>query len=202
MDAEASPLSRAMDDIDAIHREDPETEHTSSGPVPKELLYAQRMSAWLERLAPDASEPLRLAVRAQHLRRWAIPRDAYPQTRSGYKRWRSELARRHAEEASAVLERAGYDEETRERAKDLILKKRLRTDREAQLLEDVVCLVFLQHYFAEFAAKHDDGKVVQILRKTWSKMSERGHEQALALELAPRERALVERALAPEPETS
>ncbi|MFW5921239.1 MAG: DUF4202 domain-containing protein, partial [Polyangiales bacterium] len=119
----------------------------------------------------------------------------YPRGRSGYKKWRTQLALMHAELAAEVLRDVGYDEDTIGRVEDLVLKKRLKRDDEAQTLEDVACLVFLEHYFPAFAAEHDDDKVVDILQKTWKKMSERGHEAALSIDLPRRERALVERAL-------
>jgi hypothetical protein len=155
------------------------------------------MSEWLERLEPNASEALRLAVRAQHIRRWTIARSDYPMDRSGYLRWRAALAKLHAETAGRILREAGYDEDTVRRVAALIRKERLKLDPEAQLLEDVACLVFLENYFADFASRHDEIQVVEILRKTWKKMSGRGHAAALALPLAPHARALVERALKP-----
>lgn len=179
--------ARAIERFDAANAADP------SG---KELDYGRRMSAWLERVAPDASEPLRLAVRAQHIERWRIPRDDYPEGRQGYKRWRSDLARLHAEVAGAILAEEGYPADVVERVGELIQKRRLKTDPEAQALEDTACLVFLDHYFADFAAKHPDDKIVDILRKTWNKMSERARAMALELELPDHLAALVRRALA------
>ena len=132
------------------------------------------MSEALERFAPDASEVVRLAVRCQHIRRWTVPRDSYPEGRDGYRRWRTDLGRFHAETASDILRQVGYDDATVGRVQALLRKERLKADPEVQLLEDVVCLVFLRHYLAPFAAQHADEKVVGILQKTWRKMSERG----------------------------
>ena len=179
---------RAIKRFDAANAEDPDEE---------ELIYAQRMSEWLEKLAPDASESLKLAARSQHIRRWEIPRDLYPMNRAGYHRWRNELAAFHAKVAGEILREVGYDEPTVGRVQSLLKKERLKEDPEAQLLEDVICLVFLQHYFPDFAKKHEEEKVVGILRKTWRKMSERGHEAALKLPLAANERNLIEKALQP-----
>jgi hypothetical protein len=165
-------------------------------PHGKELLYSQRMSAWLERVEPGASDALRLAARAQHVRRWEIPRSDYPMDRIGYLTWRTTLYKFHAEQASAILREVGYDEGVIARVASLVRKERIKSDPEAQTLEDVICLVFLENYFAEFAAGHDEEKVVGILRKTWRKMSDRGRGMALTLEIPPAARRLVERALA------
>src|SRR5258706_3827240 len=153
------------------------------------------MSEWLEKWAPDASEALKLAARSQHIRRWEIPRDRYPMNRAGYHRWRNELAAFHAKVAGEILQKVTYDEATVGRVQSLLKKERLKEDPEAQMLEDVICLVFLEHYFPEFAGKHDEEKVIGILRKTWRKMSERGHEAALKLAMGTEERRLVEKAL-------
>lgn len=182
-------LRAALARIDAGNAEDPEG---------RELLYGERMSAWLERLEPEPSEALRIAVRAQHLGRWRIPRRDYPEGRTGYLTWRNDLAKLHADLAGAIVRDAGYDEETVERVGRIVRKRGLRTDPEAQTLEDVACLVFLEHYFADFARQHDDAKVVAILRKTWGKMSERGRQAALGIELGDRERGLLDRALSGE----
>jgi hypothetical protein len=164
-------------------------------PHGKELLYSQRMSAWLDRVEPGASEALKLAARAQHVRRWTIPRSDYPMDRIGYLTWRTTLYRFHAEQAAAILREVGYDEGTIARVASLVRKERIKSDPEAQTLEDVICLVFLENYFAEFAAGHEEGKVINILRRTWGKMSERGRGVALTLEIPPAARRLVERAL-------
>ena len=162
---------------------------------PEEVEYGRRMSAWLDRLVPEASEPLRIAVRAQHVRRWEIPRDSYPRTRAGYLAWRTSLHKFHAETAGRILGEAGFDEPTVARVGALLRKERLRTDAEAQALEDCACLVFLEHHLADFAPSHDAEKVVGIIRKTWKKMSDPARAAALALDLPPPARALVERAL-------
>lgn len=195
MAMESRNFDRAMAAFDAANAEDPNRELRDGVEQPKELAYARHMSQWLDKLEPDASEALRLAVRAQHIRRWTIPRGDYPRDRQGYIRWRTTLARFHADTAGRILREAGYDEETVERVGSLIRKERLKVDPEAQLLEDVVCLVFLENYFGEFARRHEEAQVLGIVRKTWKKMSPRGHAAALALPLAPDARALVEKAL-------
>jgi hypothetical protein len=182
----------ALARIDAAHAEDPEKE----GGRPKELVYAERMSAWLERLAPGASEALKLAVRCQHLRRWALPRASFPEGKVGYLSWRKQESLAHATLAGELLGAAGYDADTVKRVQSLVKKERIKHDPEAQTLEDVTCLVFLEFEFAPFAAKHPDEKVIDILRKTWPKMSAQGQQAALALQLPPLLRRLVEKALA------
>jgi Domain of unknown function (DUF4202) len=182
--------------IDAANGEDLTSEIVGGKSVPKELAYSRRMTGWLTRLDPTASEALRLAVRAQHIRRWTVPRDGYPMDRQGYHRWRTALGRFHAETAGALMKTAGYDAVMVERVGSLIRKERLKTDPEAQTLEDVACLVFLENYLADFAGKHDEAKVIDILRKTWRKMSKRGQDAALALDLAPAGKRVLDRALA------
>lgn len=172
----------AVERLDAVHASDPRPDPIDDS-RPYELVYAERMSAWLQRLAPAASEPLRLAVRAQHLGRWRLPRDRYPVGRAGYHRWRREQARRQADAASAILAKVGYEPATCERVAALIRKEGLRYDPETQTLEDCACLVFLQYYLSGFAQRYDKQKLANIVRKTWNKMSEFAREQALTLPL-------------------
>ncbi len=186
-----------MAQIDAANAQDPNIAVFEGTPYPAELIYSMRMSKWLDRLEPAASEPLRLAVRCQHLRRWAIPRASYPMTRPGYHQWRTTLGRFHAEEAGNILRSLGYDEPSISRTQSLIRKERFKTDPEAQTLEDVACLVFLELDFVGFARGHEPQKVVDIVAKTWRKMSDRGHQAALELAngLPAAERELIVRAL-------
>lgn len=185
----------AIERFDAANREDPRRAIFEGRESPYELLYAQRMTHWLERLAPDASEIVRLAVRSQHLCRWQIPRSEYPMDRTGYHRWRTRLYGFHAEKAGAILREVGYDQPTVARVEELLQKKNLKTDPEMQLLEDVACLVFLEYYFADFSKDHEPDKVVTILRKTWAKMTPRGQQAALGLSMPAEARVLVERAI-------
>jgi hypothetical protein len=154
------------------------------------------MTRWLRRLEPDASEALQLAARAQHVARWRIPREDYPRDRANYKRWRTDLAELHAQTTGEILRDCGYDHETIDRVQSLLKKKNLKTDPECQTLEDVICLVFLESYFADFAAQHDEAKLIRILQRTWAKMSDRGHQAALQLSLPPALAKLVGKALA------
>jgi Domain of unknown function (DUF4202) len=159
-------------------------------------VYARRMTHWLGRVYPDAAEPLRLAARCQHIRRWMIPRASYPMDRAGYHRWRTALYSFHADEAGKILEQAGYDPETIVRVRSLLKKEKLKVDPQMQALEDVICLVFLEYEFVDFAAKHEEAKLIVILRRTWAKMSPRGREEVLKINLPADARALVEKALA------
>ena len=192
----------ATERFDAANAADPHREPDAAGvEQPRELLYARRMNRMLERFAPEASEVVRLAVRCQHIRRWEIPRDSYPRTPEGYKAWRTRLMDFHAEAAAAILREAGYEDEAIARVRSLLRKERLKRDPETQLLEDVIGLVFLEYYLADFVAEHpefDEAKFADILRKTWLKMSPRGREGALTVARIPEElRPAVERAVAP-----
>lgn len=184
---------KAVEAFDRANAEDPNRE----GGRPRELVQAERLEAWVRRLEPEASEALRLAARCQHIRRWTIPRSRFPEGREGYLRWRAALAEFHAETAARILREAGYDGQTIERVRRLNLKRGLKRDRDVQTLEDALCLAFLEGQFAEFSARTDEAKMVEILRKTWMKMSDRGRAEALRLRLqlpAP-QRSLLERAL-------
>ena len=178
--------------FDAAHAEDPARDPAGR---PKELVYAERMSTWLAKLAPDASEALRLAARCQHIRRWEIRRGDYPEGAVGYRKWRIDEAAAHAVLAREILKTAGYDEPCVQRVQALLRKEKLKQDADTQLLEDVGCLVFLEYYFADFARKHEEAKLVEILRKTWRKMSPCGRDAALKLALPAPLRSIVEKAV-------
>jgi hypothetical protein len=190
-------FAAALEKFDAANAEDPNLETDADGRSwPKELLYAQRMSACLARVAPDAPEAVQLAARCQHIRRWSIPRQDFPMTRPGYHQWRNTLKKYHAELAGQLLSEVDYDTETIARVQQLLQKQRLQDDPEVQLLEDVICLVFLEYYFLPFAAQHPEEKVIEIVQKTWPKMTARGHALALQLPLPAEALALVGKALA------
>jgi predicted transcriptional regulator len=187
-------LQTAFDAFDRANSKDPNREVVNNAEIPGELLYAKRMTEWLDKFKPDASEPLKLAARCQHIERWVIPRKEYPMDRPGYLKWRNELKKYHADRAGNILRDAGYEDETIRRVQDLVMKKGIKSNPEAQTLEDVVCLVFLTWYFDEFAEKHDDDKLIKILQKTWRKMSKKGHDAALNLEMSGRAKRLLEQA--------
>lgn len=184
MIADSRRYADAIARFDAANAEDPNTDSTGSGAEPKELVYARRMTAMLERFAPDAPEAVRLAVRCQHIRRWEIPRASYPRTPEGYKAWRVRLLDHHAELAGRILRDAGYDEGKVARIASIVRKERLKRNPEAQMLEDVVGLVFLEHYVSGFVAGHpeySEAKLRDILQKTFRKMSPRGRDAARTL---------------------
>ena len=166
--------------IDVANLGDPNVDADVGG-QPRALLYGQRMSGWLEKVCPEASESLKIAARGQHIRRWEVPRDSYPATREGYLQWRTYLYGFHADCVAKLMLEAGYAEPAIDRVKLLLKKRGIKTDAEVQILEDVICLVFLENYFADFAASQDTEKLINIVRKTWAKMSQRGHAFALQL---------------------
>ncbi|MEQ9366098.1 MAG: DUF4202 domain-containing protein [Leptospirales bacterium] len=189
-------LQAAHEQFDAANAEDPNaTSLPSGGTEPKELIYGRRMTEELLRFAPDAPEAVHLAARCQHIRRWRIPRKDYPMDKAGYHKWRTTLYKFHADQAAEILQQVGYDAATIDRVRFLLQKKSLRSDPDTRTLEDVICLTFLRHYFADFAAGHPEEKVVDIVRKTWHKMSAAGHAAALKLDLAPESLRLVQLAL-------
>ena len=191
----AGRLQRLLERIDALNAEDPNTDVVDGRPHPRELLYAQRLSAWVLRLKPDASDALRIASRGQHVRRWTIPRDRYPRTRGGYLRWRETLKTFHAEEVARLMQEAGCPDPDIQRVRTLILKKAAPGDSEAQALEDALCLVFLETQFADLRRKTPEEKMLDVLRKTWKKMGAAGRAEALKLPLGAPEQALLARAL-------
>jgi hypothetical protein len=189
-------FNQAIAKIDAANAQDPHRLEVNGQKRPLEIVHAERRTAWIRRLVGDeASAALLLAARAQHIRRWEIPRETYPRDRAGYLKWRQELKQFHAEKTAEILQEIGYDMAMIKRVKDLILKKRLKLDPEVQALEDALCLVFLEEQFSEFAQKEAD-KIVDIVRKTWRKMSPRGQQFALTLPLVAKDRAIIEQALA------
>jgi hypothetical protein len=191
-------MSRFDDAIrmfDQANAEDPNTEVINGQPMAKELLYGQRMSARLAVFAPGAPETVQLAARAQHIRRWEVPRDSYPEGRAGYLKWRNDLYKRHAELAGEIMVDVGYDAEPIDRVQTLLRKRGLKTDSDVQLMEDIICLVFLEHYFHDFARKQDEEKLIPIVQKTWNKMTEQAHEVALQLDYAPDDLAVIQKAV-------
>ncbi|GGY68194.1 hypothetical protein GCM10011613_10500 [Cellvibrio zantedeschiae] len=188
-------LEKTLADFDAANAEDPNTEIVNGQTIAKELIYGQRMTAQLHKFLSNPSEALQLAARSQHICRWKIPRSDYPMDRQGYKKWRLDLAVFHGETAGTILIKNGYSADTVQRVKDLLLKRSLKRDDEVQALEDVVCLVFIEFYLEDFASKHDEAKLIDIIQKTWNKMSENGHTAALKLPLSDSMLALITKAL-------
>jgi hypothetical protein len=174
-------LEKALERFEAVDCEDPRKLEKDGTEMTWSLLYHRRLQYWVEQLSGNPSEALLLAARCQHIRRWDITRDTYPMDRVGYQKWRRRLARHHAEQAKIVLESAGYGESVIQRVQELVQKVRLKLDPEVQLLEDAICLLFLEIEYEKFLKKHSEEKVIHILRKTWHKMSPAGHGAAQAL---------------------
>jgi len=187
-------LEQAFSHFDVYNYRDPNTETWNGKTFPKELLYSIRMSERLEKFAPGSPDYVKLAIRCQHIGRWEIPRNSYPMDRKGYLQWRNALKFHHARIAGEILKTCGYDEETIEKVKFLLLKKELNRNAETQLAEDVICLVFIEYYLEDFAAKHEDGKVIDILKKTMKKMSDRGLEEVSNIRLSPKIAEFISRA--------
>ena len=188
--------ARAIAAFRAENARDPRTVLDQGQQRPTELVDAERLAAWVERLEPQASEALALAAHCQHLRRWEIPRSDYDPGRLGYLKWRKALARFHADQAGEILRGLGYAEDVLLAVRQIQTKQGMSLHPDVQVMEDALCLSFLEHELAEFATKHPDDKVIDIIAKTWGKMSERGHQLALGLPLGPRELGLVQAALA------
>ncbi|MGB5820194.1 MAG: DUF4202 domain-containing protein [Saonia sp.] len=188
-------LQRAFQQFDDANAKDPNTEEYLGETHPKELRYALRMTEMLHHFAPNASEILQLAVRCQHICRWEIPRESYEMNRTGYLKWRQDLKKFHVQKASGILKNVGYEKETINKVAFLLEKKQLKKNEETQTLEDVICLVFLKFYFEAFTKKHSEEKLLDILRKTWRKMSEKGQGAALQLELSPTSSRLIAKAV-------
>jgi hypothetical protein len=181
--------------FDQHNAADPNVERVNGVDYPRELLNARRLSGWVLQLAPAASEELRLAARCQHLCRWLIPRNSYPMDRPGYLKWRSVLKKFHAEKAGEILRQAGYPEEIILRVQELNLKKNFPQDADSRVLEDALCLVFLEHQLSDLAAKTTEDKLINALRKSWQKMTPAGHAEALKLNYGEREKAVLAKAL-------
>ena len=180
-------LNKAIQLIDHANADDPKNG--------VEALYAKRMLETLQAFDQDASEALTLACYAQHVCRWKLVRKDYPEGLQGYLKWRTDLAKLHASVLQDAMTQSGYSDDDIKRASNIIQKRKLKTDPEAQTLEDVSCLVFLKHYFEAFAAKHSDERIIDIVQKTWAKMSDNGHASALKIDFPAHEKALIGKAL-------
>jgi len=183
MPSKQSTYDKALALIDAANSEDPNQVSAEGKDWPKELLYSERMTDMLERYKADADDAMKLAIRAQHIQRWKSPRNAYPMDRIGYLKWRKDLYKIQADNAADLLLEAGYDDETISRLRNAVAKKNIKGNADTQLLEDVTDLVFMEHYILEFVAKHPDyseQKWIEIIQKTWHKMSANAHEFALS----------------------
>jgi len=187
-------LQQAFRAFDEYNKQDPSSFVWESQAYPTEYFLSLKLHKWVSKLAPQASETLLLASRCQHIGRWEIPRDEYPRDREGYLMWRKALSLHHAEKAAQILESVGYPTEAIERAKHILLKRKLKADPEVQIMENALCLVFLQFQYEDFWPQHTD-KIVDILRKSLKKMDAEGHRYALQLEYSDSGKYYIEEAL-------
>lgn len=181
--------------IDALNESDPNKESLDGRTLSRERIYSERMSTRLVEFCPAASEELQIAARAQHVQRWKSARSDYPEGKAGYYRWRTDLAKMHAQIAAGLMQAASYSASQIAQVEKLLTKQGIKQDPEVQLLEDVICLVFVEHYFLDFAAKHAEPKVIDIVRKTWKKMSPQGQAAALQLNLPSEAKTFLKKAL-------
>ena len=182
---ENSRLEQVLREIDKINRSDPRG---------YELPYSEWLTGWVKRLEPHASEELLIAARGQHVGRWKIPREQLPMDRKGYLAWREKLKALHAGTVAGLMRQAGYPPESIQKVERIILKKNIR-DPEAQAVEDALCLVFLERQFTDLRLKEPEEKMLEILRKSWRKMGEKGRAEALKLKFPAEEEALLKKAL-------
>ena len=188
-------LTQVLDRIDRLNGEDPSTEIVEGVQQPRELVYSKRLTAWVLRLNPQASEELRIAARGQHVRRWTIPRDRYEMNRRGYLRWRETLKAFHVDTVAGLMREVGYPDEAVQRVREIMGKRQIQNDPDTQTLEDALCLVFLETQFADLRKKTADDKMQEILRKTWKKVSAQGRAEALKLPLSEDDRVFIQQAL-------
>ncbi|MFB9054340.1 DUF4202 domain-containing protein [Formosa undariae] len=191
----SAKFEQAIALIDEKNAQDLNRDISNGESMPKELLYSQRMTDCLLNYMPTASESLQIAARAQHICRWEIPRNEYPMTKAGYMNWRNDLKKMHGDLTGEIMKSVGYDDEFIERVQFLMSKKSFKKDPDSQTLEDVVCLVFLQNYFEDFATKHDEPKLIDIVQKTWNKMSDAAHKKAMTLNYSESSFKLIQKAL-------
>lgn len=188
-------FSKAIEAFDKVNSEDPNSVEANGIKKPYELTYSIWLSEWVLKLNPNATKELQLAARCQHIKRWTIPRSKYPEGKKGYMQWKKELAEFHAEEAGKILKEVGYEDSVIERVKSINLKKNLKTDLEVQTMEDALCLVTLEFQIEGFSAKHEDEKMIDIIRKTWAKMSDKAKEEALKLNYSERVLGLIKKSI-------
>ena len=188
-------FQHAIQAFDHLNAQDPNVLRIEGLKYPRELWYARELTRWVLQLQPNASEALRLAARSQHLERWKIPRSDFPPGRLGYLNWRKKLSQYHASRAEETLRALHYPEEIIQRVRELNLKQDIRHDPETQVLEDALCLVFLESQFSEFSEKTEKNKLIEIIQKTWKKMSSKGHAMALKLDFDEGTRRLIEQAI-------
>lgn len=190
-----SRLQQAFELFDQYNKLAPEQVVWKGESYPSEYFYAVELYNWVKKIQPDANEYLLLASRSQHIGRWEIPRSDYPEGRTGYLKWRSDLGKFHAVKAGEILKTVGYSPEEVERVQQIIQKQRLKLDADVQVIENALCLVFLEFQYDDLIRKLSEEKMVNVLRKTWKKMSKEGHDAALQLQYSPEGSALISKAL-------
>lgn len=188
-------LAKAFQLFDNYNKKDPTIFMWRKQPYPQEYFLALKLYEWVLKLSPDASEVLLLASRSQHIGRWEIPRETYPEGREGYLKWRKVLAAYHADKSAEIMLEAGYEALDIERVKEIILKKKIKADHEVQIIENALCLVFLEYQYEDFYPRHTD-KIVQILKKSLLKMDTEGHRFALSLSYSEQGKHYIKEALA------
>jgi hypothetical protein len=188
-------MEQAFHLFDAYNQQDPSQIRWNEQHYPSEYFYAIRLYEWVKKLDPEASEPLLLASRCQHLGRWEIDRKGYPEGRTGYLKWRSDLSKFHARKATEILQSLGYDTDTITHVNEIVLKKKLKTDADVQTMENALCLVFLEFQYDDLIKKQPAEKMIGILQKTWAKMSTAGRQAALSITYSETGKTLLEKAL-------
>ena len=188
-------LELAQNTIDEYNKKDPTIENWKGVAYPKEYLESIKRTNWLEKIAPNANNALKIATRSQHIGRWEIPRDSYESSRLGYLTWRSDLAKYHARITSEILQNLNFDVSTIDKVNNLNLKKGIKTDIDTQIIEDVLCLTFLENHIEAFAPSQDEEVLANIIQKTWKKMSDIGREEALKISYKPEILAFLKKAL-------
>lgn len=188
-------LEQAFELFDEYNKKGPEQLVWNGQSFPAEYFYAVELYNWVRKIEPDANEFLLLASRCQHIGRWEIPRSDYPEGRTGYLNWRTDLGKFHAAKAGAILQSVGYTTDEIERVQQIIRKQRLKLDADVQVIENALCLVFLEFQYDDLIRKLSEEKMINVLRKTWKKMSKAGHDAALKLQYSPEGFSLIEKAL-------
>ena len=188
-------LEEAFILFDEYNKQSPELVTWNGENYPSEYFYALKLYEWVKKLEVNASESLLLASRSQHIGRWEIARNSYPEGRVGYLKWRSELSKFHAQKAAEILQSVGYEEDEIVRVKEIIQKQKIKSDPEVQTMENALCLVFLQYQYDDLIAKTGEEKMIDILKKTWAKMSDPGREMALSLQYSEEGMRLIKIAL-------
>ncbi|MFY7827405.1 MAG: DUF4202 domain-containing protein [Flectobacillus sp.] len=188
-------IGLAFEKFDDYNKQDPNIFVWNGETYPQEYFMALKCSEWVLRLDPQANEELQLASRSQHIGRWSIPRHTYPEGKVGYLTWRKDLGKFHAETAAQILGEVGYEESVIERVKQIITKQKIKQDADVQTIENALCLVFLEFQYEAFFQKHDDEKMIEIIRKSLLKMDAHGHSFALQLSYSEKGLNLIQKAL-------